>query len=199
MKNYIICLLSSLYGKVKRKHENEEWIKQKRLFAEIGQHAYMAYPRILLNHQYIRIGNHFQTLHNVRIEAIDYYPYSKQHFNPKIKIGDHVIMNHDIHIACINEVRIGDYVLFASRIFISDHYHGEITKEALETPPVFRPLVSKGPVIIGNNVWIGEGVSILSGVEIGDNCIIGANAVVTKSFPTNSIIGGNPAKIIKIL
>jgi len=54
------------------------------------------------------------------------------------------------------------------------------------------------PIIIGNNVWIGTRVIILPGVQIGDNTIIGAGAVVTKSFPANSIIGGNPAKIIRI-
>lgn len=53
------------------------------------------------------------------------------------------------------------------------------------------------PVKIGNNVWIGGGVTILPGVSIGDNVVIGAGAVVTKSFPSNVVIGGNPAKVIK--
>lgn len=53
------------------------------------------------------------------------------------------------------------------------------------------------PVTIGNNVWIGGDVTILPGVTIGDNVVIGAGAVVTKSFPSNVLIGGNPARIIK--
>lgn len=52
-------------------------------------------------------------------------------------------------------------------------------------------------VRIGNNVWIGGDVTILPGVTIGDNVTIGAGAVVTKSFPSNVVIGGNPAKVIK--
>ena len=60
-------------------------------------------------------------------------------------------------------------------------------------------MFSKGPVIIGNNVWIGSGVIILPNVTIGDNCIIGANSVVTKSFDKNSVIAGNPARLIKTL
>jgi acetyltransferase-like isoleucine patch superfamily enzyme len=108
-------------------------------------------------------------------------------------------MNTDIHIGCINKIVIGNNVLFSSRIFISDHSHGIIAKEALALPPSRRPLISKGPVIINDNVWIGEGVAILAGVIIGENCIIGANSVVTKSFPANSIVGGNPAKILKSL
>lgn len=53
------------------------------------------------------------------------------------------------------------------------------------------------PVTIGNNVWIGGSVTILPGVEIGDNVVIGAGAVVTKSFPSNVVIAGSPAGIIK--
>ena len=52
-------------------------------------------------------------------------------------------------------------------------------------------------VSIGNNVWIGGGVTILPGVSLGNNVVVGAGSVVTKSFPDNVIIAGNPATIIK--
>lgn len=52
-------------------------------------------------------------------------------------------------------------------------------------------------VIIADDVWIGTRAIILPGVKIGKHSIIGAGAVVTKSFPENSIIGGNPAKLIR--
>lgn len=54
-------------------------------------------------------------------------------------------------------------------------------------------------VKIGKFVWIGINVTICPGVTIGDNAIIGAGAVVTKSVPPNAIVGGNPAKLIKML
>jgi acetyltransferase-like isoleucine patch superfamily enzyme len=57
--------------------------------------------------------------------------------------------------------------------------------------------VSKGNVIIGNDVWIGEGAWILSGVEIGDGAVIGAGSLITKNVEPYSIMGGNPARIIR--
>jgi acetyltransferase-like isoleucine patch superfamily enzyme len=56
---------------------------------------------------------------------------------------------------------------------------------------------SKGSVIIGNDVWIGYGSTILSGVKIGDGAIIGAKSLVTKNIDPYTIVGGNPAKIIR--
>lgn len=57
--------------------------------------------------------------------------------------------------------------------------------------------VSRKGINIGNNCWIGSKVTILDGVSIGDNCVIAAGAVVNKSMPSNSVIGGVPAKVLK--
>ncbi len=147
--------------------------------------------------KYIDIGDNFNALKNIRIECWDIY--SNQKFSPIIKIGNNISMNNNIHIGCINKIIIGNNVLFASNIYISDHSHGYIDSRDIKIPPTKRNLFSKGAVIIHDNVWIGENVSILPNVEIGEGCIIGANAVVTKSFPSYSVIAGNPAKIIKLL
>lgn len=66
-----------------------------------------------------------------------------------------------------------------------------------QDPPSIKDLPIKGYTIIGNDVWIGEGVTILPGVKIGDGVIIGKCSLVTKDIPPYSIVGGNPAKIIK--
>ena len=61
----------------------------------------------------------------------------------------------------------------------------------------YRSTTYPKKVVIGNNVWIGSGAHILSGVTIGDNSIIAAGALVNKDVPSNVIVGGMPAKVIK--
>lgn len=166
-------------------------------FKHLGIGSIIPLNSTIMNPQYISIGNNFNSLKNLRIEAWD--KYSKDSFLPEIKIGDNVCFNTDVHIGCINKVSIGNNVLLASRIYISDHSHGDVSLEALAVSPIMRPLKSNGPVIIEDNVWIGEGVCILPNVTIGTNSIVGANSVVTKSFPSNCVIAGVPAKIIRRL
>ncbi|MCK4358651.1 MAG: hypothetical protein KAW92_07885 [Candidatus Cloacimonetes bacterium] len=60
---------------------------------------------------------------------------------------------------------------------------------------VFQNNKKSNSVVIGNNCWIGANAIILPEIELGDNCIIGAGAFVTKSFPANYVIAGNPAKL----
>lgn len=163
----------------------------------VGKNCSFHATSSIKNPKYISIGDNFSAMWNLRIEAWDQF--AGEHFQPEIFIGNNVIMNTDIHIGAINKIIIGNNVLFASRIYISDHSHGNITAEALQLAPAKRPLISKGPVIIEDNVWIGEGVVILPNVTIGKNAIVGANAVVTKNVAANSVVAGIPAIVIKKL
>jgi lipopolysaccharide O-acetyltransferase len=100
----------------------------------------------------------------------------------------------------MESVTIGNNVLLASKIFISDCSHGSYIGNEMDchpgTIPVDRPLFAK-PVIIEDNVWLGEFVTVLAGVTIGKGTIVGANSVVSKSLPANVIAAGTPAKPIK--
>lgn len=117
-----------------------------------------------------------------------------------LKIGSRVEVNDHVHIGAVESVMIGDDVLIASRVFITDHdhgcYNGEFQHSSPETRPADRDLLVS-PVSIGNRVWLGEGVTVLPGVSIGAGAVIGANAVVTRDVPENSLAVGAPAKVIK--
>jgi acetyltransferase-like isoleucine patch superfamily enzyme len=198
----ITKLLSFLYyyrlAVLMRRIFNEIYSKSlSRQFKSVGNELYIEYPVTLNGGHYISIGNKFSAFARLRLEAYD--KHLDNSYTPSIVIGNNVSINFDCHIGCINQIIIGNNVLMASKIFITDHYHGEINKEALIAPPSQRNVVSKGPVIIEDNVWIGEGVAILPGVVIGKNTIIGANSVVTKDVPANAIAAGIPAKVIRIL
>ena len=131
---------------------------------------------------------------NLRIDVI----YGKN-FTPLLHIGNNVQINDYVHIAVAKGIYIGDNTLIASKVFITDHNHGNYSgnnQSNPTTPPIERELFSK-EVKIGSNVWIGEFVSILPGVTIGDSSIIGSMSVVTKDIPEFSIAVGSPAKVIK--
>ena len=118
-------------------------------------------------------------------------------YTPEIRIGKNCNFGDFIHITAINKIQIGDNLLTGRWVTITDNSHGDTQLESLKTAPIKREWVSKGPVIIGNNVWIGDKATILPGVTIGDGAIIGANSVVTSDIPSYCVAGGNPAKIIK--
>jgi lipopolysaccharide O-acetyltransferase len=120
--------------------------------------------------------------------------------NGLLVIGDRFNAYHRLHIGVMNKIHIGDDVLVASNVYISDCSHGGYKGDLHSDPrtaPNDRPLTAE-PIHIGNKVWIGEGVMILPGTNIGDGAIIGAGAVVTKNIPAYSIAVGNPAKVIKV-
>ncbi|MBR2589957.1 MAG: acyltransferase [Clostridia bacterium] len=84
-------------------------------------------------------------------------------------------------------IEIGDNVVLAPRVHILAH------DASMWNDTGYTKIA---PVKIGNNVFIGAGSIILPGVTLGDNCVIGAGSVVTKSFPENSIVAGNPARVL---
>ena len=152
--------------------------------------------KLIVGGKYISIGSNVVLGSGLQLTAWDRF--GEQRFTPSIEIGDNVSIGDGAHITAISSIRIGNNVLTGKNILITDNSHGAVTLDELETAPNKRPLFSKGPVVIGDNVWIGEMASILPGVRIGEGSVIGAGAVVTRDVPPRCVAVGNPARIIEI-
>lgn len=147
---------------------------------------------------HIRFGKNFHAGKMTWLEAVEEYQNIK--FHPVIEIGNDVSFSDFNHVGAVNHIKIGNYVLFGSKCYVTDHNHGFYSGEEVsspDVPPVQRKLSCHDEVIIEDNVWLGDGVVVLPGVTIGKGSIIGSNAVVSKSIPPYSIAVGIPAHVIK--
>lgn len=104
----------------------------------------------------------------------------------------------------INPVKIGSFSSIARNVSIQEYNHSfdrvttYLIHKNIFNGEMVDDISSKGPVIIGNDVWIGAQSIVLSGSRIGDGAIIGANSVVIGNIPPYSIAVGSPARVIKI-
>lgn len=110
-----------------------------------------------------------------------------------IEIGENFYSNHNLTILDCAKVTFGDNVFIAPNVsfYTAEHPIDYETRN--------MGLEYAKPITVGNNVWIGGDVTILSDVTIGNNVVIGAGSVVTKNVPDNTVVVGNPAKVIKYL
>jgi acetyltransferase-like isoleucine patch superfamily enzyme len=152
------------------------------------------FPIDIRGKKFIKINKGFTTGYGCRLES---FPENKK---KALFIGENFQMNDYVHITAMESVKIGNNVLLASKIYISDCSHGSYAGNSFDSHPDSIPkerkLFSK-PVLIEDNVWIGEFVSVLPGVTIGKGTIVGANSVVSRSLPPYVIAVGVPAKPIK--
>lgn len=173
---------------------------------KILEEIYSFFPKkirlLLLNHikyksDMIHIGMRYAIIKslsdrigdNVRIsEGVHLYHIEN------LKIGSNVSIWPMCYIECSGDVTIEDNVSIAHSVTIMSEKHNYINKNI----PIKEQGKSYAPVIIEENVWIGAKATILSGVVIGKGAIVGAGAVVTKDVPRNAIVGGIPAKVIKM-
>lgn len=138
------------------------------------------------------IGNNVSIGTDSRFLLVSHY--HGGHYNPEISIGDGVSIENRFSALSAAPITIGNHCLIASDVMISFENHGmnpENTNSYAELP-----LESKS-VKIGDGCWIGEKACVCPGVELGERCIVAAGAVVAKSFPAFSLVGGVPAKMIK--
>ena len=192
--SYIISYNMLQYIQLLRRRFYVAWLSKE--FYSIGKYVDWYPPvRLLRGGKYISIGNNVLIGKNVTLTAWDHF--GKQRFHPQIFIGSNSSIGDDSHVTAINGIWIGNNVRSGKKILITDNAHGVSALELMDLAPNKRPLYSKGPVIIEDNVWIGEKASIMSGVHIGKGSIVGANSVVTKDVPPYCVVAGIPAKIVK--
>lgn len=152
------------------------------------------FPIDIRGKKYMEVGNGFTTGFGCRLEA---YPERNQ---KTLFIGDNFQMNDYVHISAMERIDIGNNVLLASKIFISDLSHGSYSGDENDSHPDSIPKNRKlfaRSITIEDNVWLGEFVSVLPGVTIGKGTIVGANSVVSKTLPPYVVAVGTPAKPIK--
>jgi len=112
----------------------------------------------------------------------------------EVIIGDKTVLGQECTISAYKHVRIGEQCVIADRAMFIDFDHGMVEVERT----IREQGIYKRDVDVGSNVWVGYGACILRGVQVGDNAVIGTNAVVTANVPANAVVGGVPAKVLRM-
>ena len=112
----------------------------------------------------------------------------------EVRIGAKTVIGQECTISAFQHVSIGRECIVADRVMLIDFDHGVVEVER----PIRLQGIYKRDVRVGHNVWIGYGACILRGVTVGDNAIIGTSAVVPRDVPANAVVGGIPAKVIRM-
>lgn len=108
-----------------------------------------------------------------------------------VRLGNYVYANFNLTLVDDGNIDIGDNVMFAPNVTVITATH-----------PVLPALREKGlqfnvDVKICSNVWIGAGAIIMPGITVGENSVVGAGSVVTKDVPPNTVVVGNPARVLR--
>lgn len=111
----------------------------------------------------------------------------------KLVIGDGTYIGHFCHIYSSSSIKIGEKVLIADKVYLSDNRHSY--KDAA-LAVIDQPVEQLGTVVIGDGAWLGENVCVI-GAKVGKKSVVGANSVVTKDIPDYAVAVGAPAIIIK--
>jgi len=112
----------------------------------------------------------------------------------EVRIGAKTVLGQECTISAYQHVSIGRECIVADRTMLIDFDHGVVEVER----PVREQGIYKQDVRVGHNVWVGYGACFLRGVEVGDNAVVGTYAVVTGDVPANAVVGGVPARILRM-
>ncbi|HXB16877.1 MAG TPA: acyltransferase [Solirubrobacteraceae bacterium] len=112
----------------------------------------------------------------------------------EVSIGAKTVMGQDCTVSAFQHISIGRECIVADRVMLIDFDHGVVEVER----PIRLQGIYKRDVRVGSNVWMGYGSCVLRGVSVGHNSVVGTNAVVTKDVPENAVVGGVPARVLRM-
>ncbi len=110
-----------------------------------------------------------------------------------LSIGAKSVLGQECTISAYQHISIGRECIIADRVMIIDFDHRMVDVER----PIRQQGIYKRDVHVGHNVWIGYGACLLRGVQVGDNSVIGTSSVVTADVPSNGVVAGVPARLIR--
>jgi len=111
-----------------------------------------------------------------------------------VEVGAKSVLGQECTVSCYQHISIGRECIIADRTMMIDFDHGTVEVER----PIREQGIYKRDVRVGHNVWIGYGACLLRGVTVGDNSVIGTYAVVTKDVPADAVVGGAPARVLRM-
>ncbi len=173
----------------------ESWWARHFLFPQfdhtgVGGHVKKPW-NVEVNGANISIGDHLHLICEKRTTT-RLCAWSQSGESGKITIGDHVLLSPGVQIIAAKAVSIADNCMLAGHVYITDSdWHGLYDRTSEPD--------TAAPVTLEENAWIGYGATLLKGVIVGRNAVVGARAVVASSVPANTVVAGNPAKVIKKL
>jgi acetyltransferase-like isoleucine patch superfamily enzyme len=164
----------------------------RRRFASWGERSRIRRPARLVAPHLVSVGNDVLIGEHAWLNAKD----DRGDGRPTLTIGDGTYIGRFAHINAWRCVVIEPHVLIADRVFIgdADHHFSDVA-----VPILLQGDSYMGPVRLREGCWLGIGAVVLPGVTIGRNAVVAANAVVTRDVADHSVVGGVPARLIKLL
>jgi acetyltransferase-like isoleucine patch superfamily enzyme len=173
---------------------NSMWIAATYPFAVKGRKLSAHYTCDIRNPQLIEAQNDIIIQKDVWLHA---WPSEQDSLVPTLQVGNECLIGRRSHISAKNKIAIEDGVIVSAGVLIQDHGHAY---EDADVPIRLQGITRGGRIRIGRGCWIGQGAVIIcmeGELVLGPNCVVAANAVVTRSAPANSVLSGNPARIVK--